>query len=115
MPKVKLNTRYLKRHGAYHKQGDTLEVDDETAERWAKRGIATPQGKAKGLTKGGRGQAEVRKGGQLPEDFPGHNALAEAGIHTHKDLAAVEDLTEIPGIGEVTAAEIEAALADDED
>ncbi len=45
----------------------------------------------------------------LPGDFPGHAALSEAGISTFADLDAVEDLTEIPGIGKATAEKIEEA------
>lgn len=48
--------------------------------------------------------------GKLPEDFPGHAALADAGINTYGQLAKVEDVTTIPGIGEATAAKIAEAL-----
>ena len=35
----------------------------------------------------------------LPEDFPGYRALAAAGIQTFVDLCALEDVTEVKGIG----------------
>lgn len=44
--------------------------------------------------------------GKLPSDFPGHAALAKAGINTYGQLAKVQDLTTIPGIAEPTAAKI---------
>jgi hypothetical protein len=54
--------------------------------------------------------------GKLPEDFPGHAALAEAGINTYGQLRKVGDLTEVKGIGEATAAKIaEALVAEPED
>lgn len=104
MPKVKLarSTRY---RGVRRAAGDVVEVDDTTAERWQENGLATAQ------AAGGKAQG---KGGKLPEGFPGLAALNEAGIATRKDLAKVEDLTSIPGVGEATAAEIKAALSDEE-
>ena len=39
----------------------------------------------------------------LPHDVPGHAALAAAGIETIDDLLAAGDLTQIDGIGPVTA------------
>ena len=42
----------------------------------------------------------------LPDDLPGHAALAAAGILTMADLLAYGDLTRIDGIGPATAAKI---------
>lgn len=48
--------------------------------------------------------------GKLPEDFPGFTALDTAGIHTYAQLRKAGDVTEVPGIGEVTAGKIAEAL-----
>lgn len=49
--------------------------------------------------------------GKLPEDFPGHSALADAGITTYagvrKQLETIED---IDGIGPATAEKIREAM-----
>ena len=53
------------------------------------------------------------KQGKLPEDFPAHAALADAGIHTYAQVRKAikaETLTDIPGIGEATAAKIAEAM-----
>jgi len=55
----------------------------------------------------------VVKQGKLPEDFPGHAALAEAGINTFNQLRKAGDVTEIPGIGPATAEKIQAALEEE--
>lgn len=52
---------------------------------------------------------EVKKTDSIPESFPGHAPLLEAGISTFAELDAVEDITEIPGIGAATAEKIKAA------
>lgn len=49
--------------------------------------------------------------GKLPEDFPGHAALAEAGINTYAQLRKAGDVTEVAGIGPATAKKIAEALA----
>jgi len=49
--------------------------------------------------------------GKLPEDFPGHAALAEAGINTYAQLRKAGDVTEVSGIGPATAKKIAEALA----
>mgnify|MGYP003577716263 CR=1 FL=1 len=49
--------------------------------------------------------------GKLPEDFPGHAALSEAGINTFAQLRKAGDVTEISGIGPATAAKIAERLA----
>lgn len=51
------------------------------------------------------------KSGPLPDDFPGVTALRDAGIKTYAQLRAAGDVTQIPGIGDATAAKIKAALA----
>lgn len=48
---------------------------------------------------------------ELPEDFPGRKALTEAGITTLSQVRQLENVTDIPGIGEVKAAQIAEALA----
>jgi hypothetical protein len=54
------------------------------------------------------------KPGKLPEDFPGHQALADAGINTfaraRKQRDSKDGLTGVPGIGDATATKIEEAL-----
>jgi hypothetical protein len=45
----------------------------------------------------------------LPADFPGRDDLVRAGVTTLTELAAVESLTDIPGIGPATARRIIAA------
>lgn len=50
--------------------------------------------------------------GRLPEDFPGHAALAAAGVDTYGKLRKVSDLTEIEGIGPATAEKIQEALGE---
>lgn len=46
----------------------------------------------------------------IPEDFPGYSALGQEGITTFTALEAIEVLTDIPGIGKVTADKITDAL-----
>lgn len=48
--------------------------------------------------------------GKLPDDFPGLSALDAAGIHTYAQLRKAGDVTEVPGIDEVTAGKIAEAL-----
>lgn len=48
----------------------------------------------------------------LPDDMPGHAALAAAGILTMADLLAVDDLTGIDGIGPATAHKIRARMTE---
>lgn len=53
--------------------------------------------------------------GKLPEDFPYHGKLAEAGVNTYHQLSKyANDYTEIPGIGPVAAEKITDALAQGE-
>lgn len=53
---------------------------------------------------------EDRDPNALPDDFPGFKVLEAAGITTVDDLKAVEDLTEIDGIGAKTVEQITEAL-----
>lgn len=50
--------------------------------------------------------------GKLSPKFPGYHPLREAGIRTLADLAEVEDLQAIDGIGPAIEREIRAALAE---
>jgi len=52
--------------------------------------------------------------GSLPDDFPAHAKLHEAGINTYGQLAKVDDLTTINGVGPVLAKEITKCLKADE-
>jgi len=56
------------------------------------------------------GAGVTQRSGDLPEDFPGKLALAEAKITTYEQVATVDDLTTIPGIGDVTAEKIDEAM-----
>lgn len=51
---------------------------------------------------------------ELPADFPGHAALAEAGITTRSQLEGMsdEDLTAVKGIGQATSMKIREALSE---
>lgn len=55
-------------------------------------------------------QAELK--GALPDDFPGHAALAAADITTYAQLRKADDVTQIVGIGEATAKKIAEALGE---
>ena len=57
-------------------------------------------------------EKEAKTDGKLPEDFPGYDALKAEGITTFAKLKKVENLTDVPGIGEATAEKIVAALKD---
>ena len=46
----------------------------------------------------------------LPEDFPGYRALVAAGVQTFVDLGALEDVTQVRGIGPKLAKRIGAHL-----
>lgn len=53
---------------------------------------------------------EKRDPSKLDEDFPGFKQLTAAGIETLDELKAIEDLTEIDGIGPKTAEAIREAM-----
>lgn len=55
-------------------------------------------------------EAERAADEDIPDDFPGRRALAGAGIETFRDLAELEDLTDVKGVGPKTAAAITALL-----
>lgn len=46
----------------------------------------------------------------LPDDIPGREQLLAAGVLSLDDVAAMEDLTDVDGIGKATAAKILAYL-----
>lgn len=48
---------------------------------------------------------------ELPEDFPGRDELMAAGLVTVEQVAATEDLTTVPGIGNATQGRIRDYLA----
>lgn len=51
--------------------------------------------------------------GKLPADFPGHDALDAAGVHTYGQVSkhiADDRLKDIPGIGKATATKIATAM-----
>ena len=51
--------------------------------------------------------------GPLPEDFPGRTALEAAGVDTYGKLRTQQNVTDIAGIGEVTAMKIKDRLEED--
>lgn len=57
-------------------------------------------------------EAPHAAGDELPEDFPGRVALAEAGITLRSQVAALseEERTAVPGIGPATSAKMTEAL-----
>ena len=75
-------------------------------------GVTEPQ--LRELSPEQKAVAEAAKGkkGKLPDDFPGHTALSEAGINTYAQLRRAGDVTEIPGIGPATAEKIAAELGE---
>lgn len=46
------------------------------------------------------------KGSNLPEDLPGCDAFEEAGIESVDEIKAMEDPTEVTGIGDATAKDL---------
>lgn len=56
------------------------------------------------------GQQPTVRTGALPEDFPGYDALKEAGIGTYETLRGVGDIAAVKGIGKATEAKIREAL-----
>ena len=42
----------------------------------------------------------------LPGDLPGRKIILDAGVKTLKELSAYDELTEIPGVGKMTARKI---------
>ena len=82
----------------YDETGKLLSQTDETAGAPSAESEALPDKPAEELK------------GKLPDDFPGHSALMDAGIHTYAQLRKVDDLTSIPGVGEITAGKITDAL-----
>jgi len=61
-------------------------------------------------------EVEIEEGpkkGKLPDDFPGHSALAGNGITTYAQLRKAGDVTSLTGIGPATAEKIAAALGEE--
>lgn len=83
--------------------GEAVELDAKEYDRLLNAGV---------IARKGSEQAQVAKAtaDQLPADFPGIEALRKAEITTFSALEEVDDLTDIKGIGEATAAEISEAL-----
>lgn len=48
----------------------------------------------------------------LPEELPGREAFIKAGIETLDEVKALEDPTEVTGIGDATAEELAEWIAD---
>lgn len=82
-----------------------LEREREAHRREGERQKATGEGE------GGPKDPPPALKGKLPDDFPGHAALVEAGINTYGQLRKAGDVTAIAGIGPATAEKITAALA----
>ena len=89
----------------YDAAGNCVHQTDETV---AASVLVPPAAPPEQITEPEHPKSELK--GKLPEDFPGHAALLEAGIHTYAQLRKAGELTEIPGIGEATAAKIAEAL-----
>lgn len=110
MPKVQLNARVMFR-GSRYEVGDTLEVTDETAERWDRNRIASiiPT-KVGGRVVDATGSDIARSAegvGGYPAGFPGARELTEAGVTLDEVRQMTEeDLMEVDGIGRATAAKI---------
>ena len=76
------------------------------------RGTLQPYLKSAGENAIMSGYAELPADEGLPEDFPGREALAAAGIDTVEGVAELADPTAIDGIGAATAKKIVTALAE---
>jgi predicted flap endonuclease-1-like 5' DNA nuclease len=82
-----------------YKQG-SLTPDLIAADKAAKKEVEGEEGAAK-------------KSGKLPDDFPGHAALEEAGITTYAQVRKAQkadELKDVSGIGDATLANIAEAL-----
>ena len=55
---------------------------------------------------------ELENEDAIPDGFPGSKHLAAAHVKSLRELAAIEDLTTIPGIGQATARRIQERLPD---
>lgn len=65
---------------------------------------------------GGDASAEAESGGEsdevpLPDDLPHREEVEAAGVSSIDELAAIGDLTTLPGIGKAKAADIAAYMA----
>jgi hypothetical protein len=93
-------------------KGSVFEVTENDAVQLERLGYAERTGKdTSEPTTATPDAGDLR--GQLPEDFPGKAALAEAGINTYGQLRKYTgDLTEISGIGPATAEKIKDAISE---
>jgi len=104
-------------------KGTVIEVTENDAVQLERQGLAERTGKDKDTsepttatpsseaTTATPNAGELR--GQLPEDFPGKAALAEAGINTYGQLRKYTgDFTDIAGIGPATAEKIKDAISE---
>jgi len=76
-------------------------------------GATQPQLRAKVVTEDVEAAAEAPQlKGKLPEDFPHHSLLAEAGINTYAQVRKAQNAgwEDVAGIGEGRAADIAEAL-----
>jgi hypothetical protein len=91
--------RHFVRTGRAEYVQESEGADDGGAEEQVASG-----GSDEGVVDGGVSQGEVDV---LPDDLPGLRALHAAGIATWGQLAAIDDLTTVKGIGAATAAQID--------
>lgn len=103
---------------------DTVHVELPKAYGWVHEGskaatnygpgnVSIPRAMAEGLVSEGVLSEEVltqTPPGGIPQDFPGRDELVAAGHTTLNSVREIEDLTEIDGIGKVTAEKIRKAL-----
>lgn len=97
--------------GSY-KGDNTPEKKDARHEQSKGEADSDPNAVAKNVSDEERGP-EVKKG-KLPDDFPGHAALSNAGITTYAQLRKAGDVTALEGIGPATADKIKTALEESE-
>lgn len=88
--------------GLSYFKGDKVDMDDEMAKGLMEDGFVVPA------------DAEPAKS-DLPADLPGRAALIKEGLYTRSQvLKAKKTLTDIPGIGSLTASHIVETLMKEE-